>query len=230
MEYAAPLQSKSIERNGRRPGKTACSACHARKKRCDIAWPHTQCANCRKGDEICLPRAPVKRSAPQSAKDDRSRNQSYQLLDLPLPQGIDHEVPRWSALYSFYSEICRLLPPSGNDDSDLDHIGSPSSAQLESYPDLCKTSLGEHSTDNSLYQEVQLDLQYANISPMKGIIYMPASRSPSRSRNGTDSGEVACLHSSGTGDSSVLARTYCPGIWDSETVIFMNDLDKLLVF
>lgn len=31
--------------------------------------------------------------------------------DLPLPHGIDHEVPRWSAMYSMFSEALRLIPP-----------------------------------------------------------------------------------------------------------------------
>lgn len=33
--------------------------------------------------------------------------------DLPLPHGIDHEVPRWSAMYSMFSEALRLIPPEG---------------------------------------------------------------------------------------------------------------------
>lgn len=68
MEYMASIQlksskntSRSSKRQGRKPGKTACSACHAGKKRCDIAQPHTQCMNCRKGNQVCLPRDPVKR-------------------------------------------------------------------------------------------------------------------------------------------------------------------------
>jgi hypothetical protein len=38
--------------------------------------------------------------------------------NLPLPQGIDHEVPRWSAIYSMYSEALRLIPPEGFQASD----------------------------------------------------------------------------------------------------------------
>lgn len=38
--------------------------------------------------------------------------------DLPLPHGIDHEVPRWSAVYSMFSEALRLLPPEGNRPND----------------------------------------------------------------------------------------------------------------
>lgn len=153
------------------------------------------------------------------------------MLDLPLPQGIDHEVPRWSALYSGYSEICRLLPPAGKDDSDLDHVGSPLAARLESYPDLYKIFPGEGSTDHSLYQEEQLGLQYANISQIEGIC-MPASPSPSSSslRNRTDSGQVAWLQRTGTEDSSVLDQTYYPVIQDLVTDNFMDELDKLLVF
>lgn len=33
--------------------------------------------------------------------------------NLPLPHGIDHEVPRWSAMYSMFSETLRLIPPEG---------------------------------------------------------------------------------------------------------------------
>lgn len=32
-------------------------------------------------------------------------------FNIPLPHGIDHEVPRWSAMYSMFSEMMRLIPP-----------------------------------------------------------------------------------------------------------------------
>lgn len=34
--------------------------------------------------------------------------------DLPLPHGIDHEVPRWSVMYSMFSEALRLFPPQSS--------------------------------------------------------------------------------------------------------------------
>ncbi|KAJ5582255.1 hypothetical protein N7535_000875 [Penicillium sp. DV-2018c] len=41
---------------GRRQGKIACTACHARKKRCDIASPTHQCTHCWKEARPCIPR------------------------------------------------------------------------------------------------------------------------------------------------------------------------------
>ncbi|KAJ5551182.1 hypothetical protein N7461_005880 [Penicillium sp. DV-2018c] len=47
-------------------------------------------------------------------------------LDLPLPSGIDHEVPRWSAFYSIYSEMRRLLPSPSTSPCSLFESGSGS--------------------------------------------------------------------------------------------------------
>ncbi|KAF4760389.1 hypothetical protein HAV15_005511 [Penicillium sp. str.  len=60
-----PLQGlpgiTKANKQGRRPGKIACTACHARKKRCDISPPYHQCTHCRKEDQCCIPRDPIDR-------------------------------------------------------------------------------------------------------------------------------------------------------------------------
>lgn len=32
-------------------------------------------------------------------------------FNLRMPQGIDHEIPRWSAAYSMFTEVLKLIPP-----------------------------------------------------------------------------------------------------------------------
>lgn len=55
-----------------------------------------------------IPR-PVQKYKPEIPSEPPTRPK----FDLPLPQGIDHEVPRWSAVYSMFSEALRLLPQEG---------------------------------------------------------------------------------------------------------------------
>lgn len=64
-------------------------------------------------------------------------------FDLPLPHGIDHEVPRWSAVYSLFSEMLRLLPSDETEIASDSNPGSP--AQDESDADM-EDSGHRHST------------------------------------------------------------------------------------
>lgn len=57
----SPSGITKTNRQGRRPGKIACRACHDRKKRCDIAPPYHQCTHCRKENQCCIPRDPIER-------------------------------------------------------------------------------------------------------------------------------------------------------------------------
>ncbi|KAJ5432528.1 uncharacterized protein N7458_011684 [Penicillium daleae] len=50
----------------------------------------------------------VRKYTPESPSE-----QARPKYNLPLPQGIDHEVPRWSAMYSMFTEALRLIPPEG---------------------------------------------------------------------------------------------------------------------
>lgn len=55
---------------------------------------------------------PVREYGPvgeQVVKDSPTRR--HLKYELPLPHGIDHEVPRWSAIYSMFSEVMRIIPP-----------------------------------------------------------------------------------------------------------------------
>lgn len=54
------------------------------------------------------------------AQTQRTSPGSPQGLNLPLPHGIDHEVPRWAAVYSIFSEMLRLIPPEVNCDGEHD--------------------------------------------------------------------------------------------------------------
>lgn len=59
-----------------------------------------------------------------------------------MPPGIDHEIPRWSPLYSFYSEMCRLLPlastppspSSENEENSADIEPTPNKQTADSAP------------------------------------------------------------------------------------------------
>lgn len=60
--------------------------------------------------------------------------------DTILPPGIDHKIPRWSAMYSFYSEMQRLLP--------LSPSPSPSPEPQQDNTDaLCKSDKIEQEQD-----------------------------------------------------------------------------------
>jgi hypothetical protein len=116
----------------------ACQACFARKKRCVTRLSHHLCTYCFRQGQRCLPRGrPVRSGYPslymtfslpknfsslnytliyrkmRKYKDESLPEQRRPEYDLPfkLPRGIDHEVPRWSVIYSMFSETLRLIPP-----------------------------------------------------------------------------------------------------------------------
>lgn len=146
---------------------TACQACHARKKRCVTAPTYHRCTYCYKEGQKCLPwerRARygsvsiLKDKASelmmlmypvflcrdtQNQSDNDSNDPRRHGFDLPLPHGIDHEVPRWSAVYSLFSEVLRLLP---SDETEIASDSNPvSPAEKECDGDM-EDSGHRHST------------------------------------------------------------------------------------
>ncbi|CAG7921817.1 unnamed protein product [Penicillium olsonii] len=145
--------TKSSNRQGRRPGKSACVACHSRKKRCDAAPPHYQCSFCTKEDQLCIPRDPTERPARHRIPSRNTMNMTNCTIKQPekekessLPPGIDHEIPRWSAMYSFYSEMQRLLPsptPSSSPDIEDDRPAPQTQTQAQTQNQVQNSEKGK---------------------------------------------------------------------------------------
>ncbi|OQE11053.1 hypothetical protein PENVUL_c003G05215 [Penicillium vulpinum] len=242
-----PSGITKTNKQGRRPGKIACTACHARKKRCDIAPPYHQCTHCRKEDQVCVPRDSIERpTRPQVPKRNNTQkpsksHENKSPLNGFLPRGIDHhEIPRWSALYSSYSEICRLLPPL----TPTSASPSPSPeieediAHAPTIPNKRKRDASSSGLDSSKrFQSDVLHTDRAQTASIKGIS-IPASQSPSRSPSPAPLEEKAGLEKALGCEAEVLhggpapARERLPSRGDSSSnyAVFMNDLDALLRF
>ncbi|KAJ5616347.1 hypothetical protein N7537_001461 [Penicillium hordei] len=238
-------------KQGRRPGKIACAACHARKKRCDISPPYHQCTHCRKEDQCCVPRDPIDSKTykplgrPTRRRMSNRNHNSQQASDNHenqfhvngfLPRGIDHEIPRWSAVYSSYSEMRRLLPsltstfpsPSPEMEEDIAHRQTTK----ERKRNVSSSGVGS----SRRFQSGVLYRDYAeSTSSIKGIsIRASRSLSPSPAPVGERVGlekALACeaeMH----GDLTSMREVRVPngGGPGSTYDVFMNDLDALLRF
>ncbi|KAE8327962.1 hypothetical protein BDV39DRAFT_204366 [Aspergillus sergii] len=64
---------------------------------------------------VSLGRARSTRMHRAKTSDNQHQQTSSYKVDSRLPPGIDHEIPlpRWSAAYSLFSEVMRLIPPTG---------------------------------------------------------------------------------------------------------------------
>jgi hypothetical protein len=140
-----------------------------------------------------------------------------QTTAIPLPQGIDHEVPRWSAVYSIYSEMRRLLPSTSP---------CPSSEAEGERTARVKEEEGSESVfaDGDC---VGMDcLEGSGMSASRG---WGESSAPLDKRVGLEQGVAACdprlLHR----DFS-LEEAHCGGGVGAGHDVFMNDLDALLRF
>lgn len=52
-----------------------------------------------------------KQQEKEQEKEKEKSKSPRRTYNLPLPRGIDHEVPRWSAVYSMFAEVLNLIPP-----------------------------------------------------------------------------------------------------------------------
>lgn len=252
--------TKSTNRQGRRPGKSACTACHSRKKRCDAAPPHYQCSFCTKEGQLCIPRDPAERydsHAPQATRTSilmhrrparhripaRNSNANPKTTtnatnctinkqkekETSLPPGIDHEIPRWSAMYSFYSEMQRLLPPSPSPSLSPDIEDDPPAPSGSD--ERKKSAEPEVESENLAHQPLNEDSPQQ--SHFKGIS-IPASQT--RSASPLSQGQVdskprprpgAAESSRGQGSSGGAENGRD---FNAHGDVFMNDLDSLLRF
>lgn len=256
--------TKSTNRQGRRPGKSACTACHSRKKRCDAAPPHYQCSFCTKEGQLCIPRDPVDRYVPTEMRllhsnvlmhrrparhriPNRTSNAKINLAttinkqqekekDTSLPPGIDHEIPRWSAMYSFFSEMQRLLPPSPSpslspelEDDDPPAPGGSGEMEEERPVPEHEAEFAKNHTHHPLNDDSVGESHFKGIS-------MPASQtrsaSPSsqgqiesRLRSSSRPGAVESSHGQGSSGHVGNGRDF-----NAHGDVFMNDLDSLLRF
>ncbi|OQD85873.1 hypothetical protein PENANT_c009G04964 [Penicillium antarcticum] len=279
---------KASKRQGRRPGKSACAACHARKKRCDISPPSYQCTHCRKEGQVCISRDPIERyhsihfmfsiclnvgtnigprhvrptrhrisnSHPNklASNNDHDNDNNNNVSDdeysgniLPFPKGIDHEIPRWSAAFSMFSEMRRLLaPPSPESEEDCaeeegegDEVhdsnvtgarvkedkGNERGIERKEHVSF-ELGSGEHSRGI-------LDDTFSDGVCIKGIS-IPASDSVSQSPASSgrpESGSVlaACRTEIMHGDLPSMGDVRVSG-HDTDARVFMDDLDALLRF
>lgn len=121
----------------------ACQPSYARKKRCVTNPSHHECTYSFREGQRCVPKErparPVRKFTPES-----SSEQSRPKYDLPLPRGIDHEVPRWSAMYSMFSEVLSLIPPDGYQNPMTDTRKRTISTEREQSPDQKSCSISNH--------------------------------------------------------------------------------------
>ncbi|KAJ6019151.1 hypothetical protein N7522_001218 [Penicillium canescens] len=255
---------KASKRQGRRPGKSACAACHARKKRCDISPPYYQCTHCRKEGQICISRDPIERrtrhriptrnrnhnltaNSDNDNDNDAVSDDDYNGNILPFPKGIDHEIPRWSAAFSMFSEVRRLLaPPSPESEEDC---AEEESGDLQDIA-VADERVGEDERDYSgieRNQNASLELGSGDSSRrdisddtsadevcIKGNS-IPTSQSASQSPSSegrTDSGSVlaACRTGIVHENLSSMGEVRVRGGHDLDERVFMDDLDALLRF
>ncbi|KAJ5338447.1 hypothetical protein N7452_005175 [Penicillium brevicompactum] len=238
--------TKSTNRQGRRPGKSACTACHSRKKRCDAAPPHYQCSFCTKEGQLCIPRDPVDRPARHRILN-RTSNAKINLAttinkqqekekDTSLPPGIDHEIPRWSAMYSFFSEMQRLLPPSPSpslspelEDDDPPAPGGSGEIEEERRVPEGEAEFAKNHTHNPLNDDSVGESHFKGIS-MPASLTRSASPSSqgqveSRLRSRSRPGAVESSHGQGSSGHVENGRDF-----NAHGDVFMNDLDSLLRF
>ncbi|KAE8333008.1 hypothetical protein BDV39DRAFT_166158 [Aspergillus sergii] len=115
---------KSIASHNRVTRTMACQSCHIRKKRCVYVAQHRRCTNCFQEDQPCVPRGHFVRAIEEEPEDPISEA-SHSTFNLPLPRGIDHEVPRWAAVYSMVQEVLHFLPPEDNISDHHEDIEAP---------------------------------------------------------------------------------------------------------
>lgn len=160
-----------------------------------------------------------------------------------LPRGIDHEIPRWSAVYSSYSELRRLLPsltststsPSPSPEMEEDIAGNQTTPQER------MRNVSSSGMESS--RRLQCDVLYRDCaeptSSIKGIS-IPASRSLSPSpspspapvdeRVGLEKALACEAEMHGNLHSTKEMRVPNGGHSASGYDVFMNDLDALLRF
>ncbi|RAQ41002.1 hypothetical protein AFGD_007147 [Aspergillus flavus] len=124
---------KSIVSHNRLTRTISCQSCHIRKARCVYAAQHRRCTNCFQENQPCVPRGHVVRAIEEEPEDPISEA-SHNTFNLPLPRGIDHEVPRWAAVYSMVQEVLHFFPP---EDNISDHHGDIEAPERdEVHPDM----------------------------------------------------------------------------------------------
>ncbi|KAE8421004.1 hypothetical protein BDV36DRAFT_292679 [Aspergillus pseudocaelatus] len=84
--------------------------------------------------------------------EERAPEDSHQTFNLPLPRGIDHEVPRWAAVYSMFQEVLHFLPPEDNISDQHENINVPESDESHlnmGAPERVAAQLSSNSTINA---------------------------------------------------------------------------------
>ncbi|KAJ5283495.1 hypothetical protein N7505_001475 [Penicillium chrysogenum] len=260
-----PSGIKKSNKQGRRPGKIACTACHARKKRCDIA-PHISSARTvakkinaasREIQVAGVPTRPTRQQKPNRHHNSQKATITHEPqfhVNGFLPKGIDHDIPRWSAVYSSYSEMRRLLPsltsistsPSPSPEIERE-IAHTQTAPSERRQDVSSSGLEA----SRRLQSGVLQRDCAEPSSIKGIS-IPVSRSRSRSLSPAPVGERVDLENAVAREAEIrhggpasVTEGRVPRVPRVSRVprvprvlrvpgggydVFMNDLDALLRF
>ncbi|KAB8219543.1 hypothetical protein BDV33DRAFT_173535 [Aspergillus novoparasiticus] len=161
---------KSIAGHNRLTPTIACQSCHTRKKRCVYVARNCRCTNCFQEEQPCLPRGHVARAI-EEEPEDLLPETSHHTFNLPLPRGIDHEVPRWAAVYSMVQEVLHFLPPEDiisdqhddikvpeNDETNLDVEDPERSASHPSSSYIVKAQGDAEDTASAIEDEPELSL------------------------------------------------------------------------
>lgn len=186
--------------------KMACQACHERKKRCIPVAAQRRCQYCLQENQRCLPRERLNRAVeeePRKAKEQNHEKEQEQeaaqekeksksprsTYNLPLPRGIDHEVPRWSAVYSMFAEVLNLIPPEDDEmttseyedeDDKRPHKSRKTAHQNQSrdQSDIVDSIVGsenENENPSSLAMQKLLASGKYNVSPLDRDFRIPAN-------------------------------------------------------
>jgi hypothetical protein len=154
-------------------------------------------------------------------------DQNNEEKEIPLPPGIDHDIPRWSAVYSCYSEMQRLLPPSASpspspevgEDNPLAARRTVEEDKEALFPEIESPNdhpLGLFSGDSADEGTSTPALQTWSASPSsRGQVYLGQTLSSADNLYDKDSSEARVEK-----DRDIV----------STHNVFMNDLDALLRF
>ncbi|KNG87448.1 hypothetical protein ANOM_004263 [Aspergillus nomiae NRRL 13137] len=101
------------------------------KKQCVPAAQHRRATSGFQEDCSGVSTGHVTRIA-EDKYDDPAPESSHDMFNLPLPRGIDHEVPRWAAVYSMAEEVMRFLPPQDSISDQEEELTIPDSERSHS--------------------------------------------------------------------------------------------------
>ncbi|OGM49480.1 hypothetical protein ABOM_001705 [Aspergillus bombycis] len=122
---------KSVASHNRVARTIADQSCRVSKKQCVSPAQHRRGTNSLQEVRPGVSTGHVTRTVEDEYEDPTPGN-SHDTFNLPLPRGIDHEVPRWAAVYSMVEEVLHFLPPQDSISDQEEELRSPDSEKSHS--------------------------------------------------------------------------------------------------